>query len=46
MTPGLFTTLPVEAVGGADTVYNGIIRACPAANEQVGRFDSEEGWGP
>ena len=44
VTPGLFVQVPLAAVGGAPTVYSGIVRACPAGNTCVSGSDA--GWGP
>jgi hypothetical protein len=43
VTPGLFVQVPLTGTGGG-TLYNGIVRACPAGATCVA--GSETGWGP
>jgi len=44
VTPGIFVMVPLTAVNGQPTGYNGIVRACPAGQTCVGGSDA--GWGP
>ena len=44
VTPGIFVQVPLTAVNGQPTVYNGIVRACPAG--QTCAPGSDAGWGP
>jgi hypothetical protein len=44
VTPGIFVQVPLTAVNGQATVYNGIVRACPAGQTCSGGSDA--GWGP
>jgi len=44
VTPGIFVQVPLVAVNGQGTVYNGIVRACPAG--QTCTAGSDAGWGP
>jgi hypothetical protein len=44
VTPGLVAQVPLVAVGGAATVYSGIVRACPAG--ATCGPGSDAGWGP
>jgi hypothetical protein len=44
VTPGIFVMVPLVAVGGQPTIYNGIVRACPAG--QTCSSGSDVGWGP
>jgi hypothetical protein len=44
VTPGIFVQVPLAAVNGQPTVYNGIVRACPAG--QTCAPGSDAGWGP
>jgi hypothetical protein len=43
VTPGLFVQVPLTGAGGG-TLYNGIVRACPAGATCVA--GSETGWAP
>jgi hypothetical protein len=42
--PGIFVQVPLAAGNGQQTVYNGIVRACPAG--QTCTATSDAGWGP
>jgi hypothetical protein len=44
VTTGLFVQVPLMAVGGSNTVYSGIVRACPSGATCVSGSDA--GWGP
>jgi len=44
VTPGLVVQVPLGTVGGADTLYSGITRACLAGTSCVATSDA--GWGP
>ena len=44
VTPGIFVQVPVAALNGQPTLYNGIVRACPAG--QTCASGSDAGWGP
>ena len=44
VTPGIFVQVPLTAIGGQPTIYNGIVRACPAG--QTCSSGSDVGWGP
>jgi hypothetical protein len=44
VTQGIFVQVPLPAVNGQGTVYNGIVRACPAGQTCVAGSDA--GWGP
>jgi glucose/arabinose dehydrogenase len=44
VTPGLMVQVPLAALNGNPTVYNGIVRACPAGNTCAPGNDA--GWGP
>jgi hypothetical protein len=44
VTPGLVVQIPLSARNNANTVYSGIVRACPAGASCVPGSDG--GWGP
>jgi hypothetical protein len=44
VTPGLVVQVPLGTVGGAETLYSGITRACLAGTSCVASSDA--GWGP
>jgi hypothetical protein len=44
VTPGLVVQVPLPAVGGAETTYSGITRACMSRNGCTAASDA--GWGP
>jgi hypothetical protein len=44
VTQGIFVQVPLAAINGQPTVYNGIVRACPQGQTCVS--GSEAGWGP
>jgi|GEM_PF-1089820 len=44
VTPGLLVQVPLRVQSGGSTIYDGIVRACPAGS--VCTFGSDAGWGP